>query len=367
MIVFTITNSVTGKVYVASTRHAPEERWAQLLTQAEEGAEGNLFDEIRSHGETAFSVEEWGFGEDPSEIRQLMREAQEDLGAEPLNTGKTELATVSKRKKLSDREAAKLLEDLERTTYQPQDMRNGKGDADADFAGSKVQKLQSETNKSKASADKEPLMLAAGRVASRAHEQRIRDAIEAERLRREEEKRAQIRRESSDINRVIANIELRRQAQRGNAALARKAKTAKAKAKASADVNAATKETARLSPGVETIVSKASPVKAPLSSAATLTVKRKPEERVLIGGTKVTVKAGAKATVPVVPTAESLPQGRVSSSAKEKQIRAAIEEERALRLAEKQIQAAKEASEMAAIMARIDARAKTTGKTRKAR
>lgn len=115
MIVFTITNNETDRVFVASSRNAPEDRWEQLITQANEGSEGEIFDEIRNHDTDVFSVEEWGFGEDPKEIRQLMREAQHDLGATVVNTGKVDALPPAKRKKLTDREASKLLEDIERS------------------------------------------------------------------------------------------------------------------------------------------------------------------------------------------------------------------------------------------------------------
>ncbi len=362
MIVFTITNTTTGKVYVASTRNAPEERWAQLLTQAEDGVEGSLFDDIREYGDTAFCVEEWGFGEDPSEIRQLMREAQEDLGAEPLNTGKTELASVAKRKKLSDREAARLLEDLERNSYQTPDVPGDKGDAE--YASSKLQQLKAQASPKPAKEDTAPLAMAAGRVASRAHEQRIRDAIEAERLRREEEKRAQIRRESADINRVIASIELRRQAQRNNAAVARKARQAKAKLPpgAPADIKHGTPERtiAVNKPAVQRHTELPG-----VHAGTSVSVKHTPEPRALVSSAHA--GTGAKTVKSTALTPKALPEGRVSSSTKEKQIRAAIEEERALRLAEKQIQAAREASEMANLMARIDARAKDADKQRRRR
>ncbi|WP_250655481.1 hypothetical protein [Alkalimarinus coralli] len=115
MIVFTITNNESDRVFVASSRNAPEDRWEQLITQAQEGSEGEIFDEIRRHDADVFSVEEWGFGEDPKEIRQLMREAQHDLGAIVVNTGKVDALPSAKRKKLTDREASKLLEDIERS------------------------------------------------------------------------------------------------------------------------------------------------------------------------------------------------------------------------------------------------------------
>ncbi len=115
MIVFTVTNVESDRVFVASSRNAPEERWEQLVAQANEGSEGDIFDEIRRYDPDVFNVEEWGFGEDPKEIRQLMREAQHDLGATVVNTGRVDGLPPAKRKKLSDAAATKLLEEIERS------------------------------------------------------------------------------------------------------------------------------------------------------------------------------------------------------------------------------------------------------------
>ncbi|OOZ35792.1 hypothetical protein [Solemya velesiana gill symbiont] len=86
MIVFTLTNRNTGNIYVGSTRSVPEERWEQLAEMAADGAEGKLLDDIRTHGEDAFKIEEWGVAESPAGIRELIQEAQEQLGAQPIRT-----------------------------------------------------------------------------------------------------------------------------------------------------------------------------------------------------------------------------------------------------------------------------------------
>lgn len=250
MIVFTITNAETGKVYVASSRNAPESRWAQLVSQANNGQEGKLYNEIRYHGDDCFTVEEWGYADEPSEIRQLMKEAQQDLGAEPLNIGKSDAEVASKRKKLSDRDAKRLLEELERTVDA---MSSGDDDVelpqkrfsaqpDVEDEPSKAissatvtrtsgptiisRKTLSISGRATSSASPAPSapaedVLPTGRVGSRAKEQQIREKIENERMTRDMNKSAQIARDAAQMNQVIASIEWRRKSMREEAAAKR--------------------------------------------------------------------------------------------------------------------------------------------------
>ena len=293
MIVFTITNNESDRVFVASSRNAPEDRWEQLITQANEGSEGEIFDEIRNHDTDVFSVEEWGFGEDPKEIRQLMREAQHDLGATVVNTGKVDALPSAKRKKLTDREASKLLEDIEKSLANDSDddliptpsMRASdnteaqeeitssdetplvkeapslsKTEATKAAAGDRTESLIEQLARKverekvaasaqklaakKASAQPKPSVslksttdklakekLPTGRTSSRVKEQQIRERIDKEREERAQAKQAAERREAVQMSKVIASIELRRKTQ----------KPTKAKAKPAAKTGTLTK------------------------------------------------------------------------------------------------------------------------------
>ena len=81
MIVYTATDEISHAVYVGSAREDLEEHWISLVNQAEDGAEGDFFAAIRQQGASKFEIEEFGFAEDSSEMRELVREAQKDLGA----------------------------------------------------------------------------------------------------------------------------------------------------------------------------------------------------------------------------------------------------------------------------------------------
>lgn len=275
MIVFTITNNESDRVFVASCRNAPEDRWEQLITQANEGSEGEIFDEIRNHDTDVFCVEEWGFGEDPKEIRQLMREAQHDLGATVVNTGKVDALPSAKRKKLTDREASKLLEDIEKSlandsdddliptpSMQARDKAEEQEETSssdetllanntpslskaesikpaADRTESLIEQLARKVEREKVAANAKKLAakkasapakpsvssqttvdkqakekLPTGRTSSRVKEQQIRERIDKEREERAQAKQAAERREAVQMSKVIASIELRRKTQK---------------------------------------------------------------------------------------------------------------------------------------------------------
>jgi len=292
VIVFTVTNNESGRVFVASSRNAPEDRWEQLISQALDGSEGEIFNEIRNFDPTVFSVDEWGFGEDPKEIRQLMREAQHDLDATVINTGKTDRLPSANRKKMTDLEASKLLEDLEKSiaggsefddiiptpSPHPDEIATDESLSQAEtstqsttppvskepavsrtpapaISESLIEKLARKVEREKIQANAKKLTqkkaavsakpknttseapaqdkLPTGRTSSRAKEQRIKEGIEQAREDRAQARQASERREAVEMRKVITAIELRRKTQT----------PAKVKAKAKAATKTLSKST----------------------------------------------------------------------------------------------------------------------------
>ena len=82
MIVFSATNEVTGDVFVGSTRESLEVEWVQLISQADEGVSGGFFNQLRNYGAEKFEVEAYAYADSGSELRELTREAREELSAE---------------------------------------------------------------------------------------------------------------------------------------------------------------------------------------------------------------------------------------------------------------------------------------------
>ncbi len=109
MIVFTATDQVSGKVFAGSTRHTLEVHWDNLLTQEAEGAMGEFFETLRRSGVEAFKIEEWGYSDNPKELREMLAEAMDDLSAVAI---KPVLGSVRKAEAKAANAVLKELEEL---------------------------------------------------------------------------------------------------------------------------------------------------------------------------------------------------------------------------------------------------------------
>ncbi|WP_426414857.1 GIY-YIG nuclease family protein [Aestuariirhabdus sp. LZHN29] len=92
LIVFTVSNRSTGKVYVGSTRNPLLLQWEKIVEAAESGLDYPLYQEIRAQGADSFQLEEWDYADDRAELQKLEREALETFGAESLRGYKTAIA-----------------------------------------------------------------------------------------------------------------------------------------------------------------------------------------------------------------------------------------------------------------------------------
>lgn len=71
MVVFKITNNVTGKNYVGTSFNSGFQRFEQYVEAANEDLDYPLYEEIRSHGVDAFTVEELFETSDKEELYEL--------------------------------------------------------------------------------------------------------------------------------------------------------------------------------------------------------------------------------------------------------------------------------------------------------
>ncbi|OZG74822.1 hypothetical protein BTA51_06915 [Hahella sp. CCB-MM4] len=122
MIVFTATDKVSGKIFAGSTRQSLEDHWDSLLTKESEGAMGEFFETLRESGVDAFKLEEWGYSDNPKELREMLAEAMEDLGALPI---KPVLGSV---RKVEVKAANAVMQELEELKQAMES-----GDPDDDF------------------------------------------------------------------------------------------------------------------------------------------------------------------------------------------------------------------------------------------
>ncbi len=219
MIVFTISHNSKDITWVTSTRTTPEERWEQLINQAQEidttdAPDNDIFKHIIANGQDHFHLAEWGYGENASEVRQLTREAQQELGAQPIVSGKGDLS-FTQRKKLSDKQAMDLLNSIEKKLDMPtSESLTAKESPSQKTTNTQItSELHSEFyNSTPKVTQVEPLQLPTGRVSSSAKEKKIREAIEKEREQRAATRSAEIAGSAREMNHVIASIEARRKA-----------------------------------------------------------------------------------------------------------------------------------------------------------
>ena len=178
MIIFTITNTITEQVYVGRTQHGSSERWNQIKAALPLGIDSPLYNDMREHGASHFSLSEWGFANDREELREMMVEAMEEFNAISLQGLKTALPTV------------KVIP----------------------TATKKVKTVKAKstniTKKAATSITEKP-KLATGRTGSSIKEKNIREAIAREKADRLEKKSRQIAAEADEMKAIMAKMDAR--------------------------------------------------------------------------------------------------------------------------------------------------------------
>ncbi|MCO4784427.1 GIY-YIG nuclease family protein [Marinomonas atlantica] len=97
MVVFKITNNVTGKHYVGTSFNSGFQRFEQYVEAANEDLDYPLYEEIRTHGVDAFSVEELFETNDKEELYELEQDYIVIYNAESLRGYKIGQTTVKGR------------------------------------------------------------------------------------------------------------------------------------------------------------------------------------------------------------------------------------------------------------------------------
>jgi colicin import membrane protein len=304
MIVFTATNKVTNEVYVGSARDGMEEQWARLIVQAEEGGAGEFLSAVRDYGSDNFTIEMWSYAESPAESREMVRDACEELSAKLIKTGRAPTPSVETQSQGATESENK-----------PVNVQTLNPNSQTTVTESKVTSLHApkEEKKVQRKNETEHGPVTSIDVSAYLAEQEQKSADKPEKkaevvsLRQKDSTK-----DFDDMKAVMMQIELKRRQNRVSTST--KSKTLKKSTSSS--------------------ISKTS-----------------------------TLQGKAKAS----PVKDKLPDGRVSSSAKEKRIKEAIAQEKMEREAAQAAKAAAEAKEMAAIMAKLDQRTKETERIRRRR
>ncbi|WP_210396150.1 hypothetical protein [Motiliproteus sediminis] len=185
MIVFTLTNTLSGQVYVGTTQDCPQRRWGQLCAAAHEGLEDDLFSDIRHCGENSFELREWAVAESLSELRQLAEEAlteHDALSLQGIRTRPTRRATRD-------------------TTPQP---------SQASPKRSAAQRKASTVGTATPAVSMDgPEKLPTGRVRNSDKERKLRAAIEQQKIERLAQERAQQQAQADEMAAIMARIDSR--------------------------------------------------------------------------------------------------------------------------------------------------------------
>lgn len=210
MIVFTLTNTLSGQVYVGTTRDAPEQRWAQLCQAAADGIEADLYSDIRHCGEAAFELQEWAVAESLPELRQLTEEALQEYQAINLHGIRTRAERSGSQwlenstSRPSDASTASATSPSTKTAAAPQPHA-----AVSQTSARPVLKAPTTPSPKATSTAGAGNKLPSGRASSSSKEKKVREGIEAERLARQSEERARQLAQADEMAAIMARIDQR--------------------------------------------------------------------------------------------------------------------------------------------------------------
>ena len=311
MIVFTATNKVTNEVYVGSAKDGMEEQWARLLVQADEGGAGEFLASIREFGADNFQVEMWSYADSPAESRELSRDACDELNAKLIRTGRAPAPTVESTLQQEKSEATSTAPPKKEAVINNITSIRNASSLKQERTSSKTTKIaerQSQREHGPVQSIDVSAYLASQKEISEKQEKHETNAGVVSLRQKDSTK------DFDDMKEVMMRIEMKRRQNRKS--------TSSGKAKATSKTTSATKH-----------------------------------------GVVKQVNDTSRAA----PAKDKLPDGRVSSSTKEKRIKEAIAKEKMEREAAQAAKAAAEAKEMAAIMAKLDQRSKETERIRRRR
>ncbi len=342
MIVFTAKHNSSDEIFVGSTRDSMEEQWARLIVQAEEGAQGELFAAIREHSGEAFALEVYDYAETPSEARQLVREASETLGGSVIKTGK-----AVKSPKPAQTSKAINKETINQTQVQTKTAEELKRDIEA-FLATKKPSLEGKETQSET------------RVSAQPDNSLTKDRQPVTSQRNQQPSRVVSRQQQKEHG-PVTQVDIA-------AYLADKDSTNKPKEAVALRQTASTQEVEDMKAVMMRIELKRRQNRASnQSSKSSRKINTQPTSKSTNNVTTLSTGGGATKTVTTKPSKDKLPDGRVSSSAKEKRIKEAIAQERMAREAAQAAKVAAEAKEMAEIMAKLDRKTKEKESLRRRR
>lgn len=226
MVVFKITNTITGKHYIGTSFNSGFQRFEQYVEAANEGLDFPLYDDIREHDMSAFSVEELFETDDKEELYELEKDyvsiyngeslrgykiGQTTSKAATLNFGKKALfdssgvSTAEQPKKTRKAASKKSIELPIKKEVAPKPTARS-------FFGELIgeDRLDSPASAARAADSKKPSDISTvERPKSKASMQRmLRDAEKAAKKEREDKLKAQQQAEAEEMALIMAKIDI---------------------------------------------------------------------------------------------------------------------------------------------------------------
>jgi len=331
MVVFTAKNKVTGDVFVGSARDSVEEHWARLIVLAEEGGTGELLDAIREHDTEQFEVETWDYADTAAESRELIRDASEQLNAKMIKTGRAPVAPVVK---APSRKKAENDED-----------NIGVSQIDGSTETKSTETTNTETVSSIRQMPPSSRSVAADAILAKKNEA-LQKQVQEKRAAQTEHGQVT----SIDINTYLANKVAEPEENKPEPTLLRKT------------------ESTKVAEDMKSVMVRIEMQrkKNRLSKSTAAAKKAKIAKKVTqIGQAKKTTASSSQLTSTPTSHTEIPPETSADIAERERKIKEAMEQERILRVAEREAEFVSEAKNMAGLLARMDER--TTVKNRQRR
>lgn len=184
MLVYTLTNNITGDVWVGTCKDSSDERFMQLQEAMALGIKAQIYKDLRDFGVQNFTVEDYAVAYDRDELKDIFDEAMEIHNGKSLTgvkttLGKTSIAKVAPLK--SSVSSAAKRKTLSTTSIEPKR-------AASPLINEKI---------------------ASGRTGNAKKEKLIKERLAEEKAEREASKLKQIREQADEMAAIMARLDSR--------------------------------------------------------------------------------------------------------------------------------------------------------------
>ncbi|MGK0444817.1 MAG: hypothetical protein ACJA1U_001754 [Bermanella sp.] len=186
MLVYTLTNNITGDVWVGTCKDSSDERFMQFQEAMALGVKEKIYKDLRDFGVQNFTVEDYALAYDREELKDIFDEAMDTYNGKSLIGVKTSLGKTSIAKSAP----------LKSSTSSAKRKTLGTG-------------IASPSTPKKAASSLTPAKLATGRTGSAKKEKLIKEKLAEEKAMRESLKSKQIMEQADEMAAIMARLDSR--------------------------------------------------------------------------------------------------------------------------------------------------------------